>query len=210
MATVAQFIDDARFDLRDYQTGLEYDDDELLVYVNRMAKVLDSTLTALNSSFVHKQSTVALGAAVNYLDAKTNLNSGNWDSIREVWISQTMLEKIGVDHLYYKRKYLTNTGQPYYWALAGDNIQFEVTTDAIYSLTINYNQTTGTLTAASDMPYSDRFDDVFREMLVMHAKAKKEGAMSPTEQTYQAAFRRVAIELQIRTDFVPKYYRLGF
>ena len=210
MATVAQFVDDARFDLRDYQTGLEFDDDELLTYINRMAKVLDSTLTALNSSFVHKQSTVSLGAAVNYLDVKTNLNSGKWDSIREIWIGQDMLEKTSVDSLYYKRKFLTGTGKPYYWAVAGDNVQFEMTTDAVYSLTINYNQTTGTLTASSNMPYSDRFNEVFREMLVMHAKAKKEGAMSPSEQVYQAAFRRVAIEQQIRSDFIPKYYRLGF
>jgi hypothetical protein len=54
------------------------------------------------------------------------------------------------------------------------------------------------------------FNEVFRELLVMHAKAKKEGQIAPSEQMYTAMFRRVAAEDIIRTDFKPKYYNLGF
>jgi hypothetical protein len=266
MGTVADFIDSARYDLRDYNTGLEFDDEELLVYINRMAKVLDSTLTALNSSFVHAQSWLALAAGAYKIDARTNLNSGNWDSIRSVWLKDDQLQKIPVDELYYKREfnrsqmvegdslvvggvyeianrttldfttcgasantagtlftctvvgtlgsgdvaYSYQTGRPQYWALEGDYIVVEYPSDAAYRLTVYYNKTTATLTSGGNMPYSSKFDEVFREMLVMHAKAKKEGQMSPTEQTYFAAFRRVATELQIRSDFKPKYYHLDF
>ena len=212
MATVDTFIDSARYDLRDYQGGLEFDDDEILEYINRMVIVLDSTLTALNSSHVHgTDSTVDLLIATNSVDIKTNLNSGNWDSIRSVWISQNRLEKISVDLMYYKRKYLsTSTGQPQFWAHEGDNLIFDLTADQKYDLTIHYNKRTATLTTASNMPYSDRFNQIFRELLVMHAKAKKEGSIAPPEQMYSAMFRRVAIEDQIRIDFVPKNYRIGF
>ena len=266
MATVDQFIDSARYDLRDYQTGLEFDDEELLEYINRMSSVLDSTLTALNSSFVRGVETEIISAPSIQFNAKSLVNSGNWDTIKEIWIDQNRLEKISVDLLDYKRKWNTtvetsgyalivggtyeilarttldfttcgasantvgaifvctvtgtlgtgdavntwNTGEPQFWAQAGPNILFEISTGSTYVLNLYYNKKTAVLALTDDMPYNDTFNEVFRELLVMHAKAKKEGGIAPSEQMYSAVFRRVALETQIRTDFKPKYYRIGF
>jgi hypothetical protein len=212
MATVEQFIDDARYDLRDYQVGLEFDDEELLVYINRMRKSLDSMLTSLNSSFVQAEDStnVILLDGDNSVSIATALNSGNWDSIREVWIGQNRLEKISLDLLYYKRIYRTDEAEPQFWAHHGDLIEFEGDADQNYTLRIRYNKTTPILTYTDAMPYSDTFNEIFRELIVMHAKAKKEGQMAPTEQAYQALFRQIAFQQQIRTDFKPKYYHLGF
>lgn len=266
MTTVATFIDSARFDLRDYQTGLEFDDDELVEYINRMARALDSMLTSLSSSYVHSTATLVVADPVIRIDARSLINSGNWDSIRSVWIGNDRLEKIPIDHMYYKNKFnhsqidegdtlvvgsvyeITarttldftasgaaantagtvftctvagtlgasdaankwNTGRPYYWAQEGEYIVFELATSTDYVFTIHYNKRTATLTTASSMPYNDQFNEVFRELLVMHAKAKKEGQIGPSEQVYQSLFRQILFQQQIRTDRVPKYYKLDF
>ena len=53
MATVQSIIDSARYDLVDYVDGvglgIEFDDTELLNYMNRMIGILDSNLVSLNS-----------------------------------------------------------------------------------------------------------------------------------------------------------------
>lgn len=266
MTTVASFIDSARYDLRDYQTGLEFGDDELIEYINRMARALDNMLVSLNSSYVHGVSSHILSDPAISIDLSSALNSGNWDSIRSIWIENDRLEKIPLDHLYYKRKFnsnqvvegtalvvgstyeivsrttldftgcgasantagtmfvctvtgtlgasdianLWNTSQPYFWSQEGRNIVFEIANNTDHVLTIHYNKKTGTLSESSNMPYNDQFNENFRELLVMHAKAKKEGQMSPSEQVYQSVFRQIAYAQQIRTDRIPKYYKLDF
>lgn len=266
MTTVASFIDSARFDLRDYQTGLEFDDDELVEYINRMARSLDNTLISLNSSYAHGTSSHIMADPAISIDLTSALNSGNWDSIRAVWIGNDRLEKIPLDHMYYKRKFNStqlvegdtlvvgttyeivsrvtldftgcgasantagtmfactvagtlgasdianqwNTGEPNFWSQEGRSLIFDLANNTDHVLTIHYNKKTGTLTTASNMPYNDQFNENFRELLVMHAKAKKEGQMSPSEQVYQSVFRQIAYAQQIRTDTIPKYYRLDF
>lgn len=210
MATVQEFIDSARFDLRDYQKGLEFDDDELLEYINRMRLALDSMLISLNSSYVHDEGTLTLLTGDNEVDARTNLNSGNWDSIRDIWVLKDRIEKISVDLMFYKRIFISGTARPQFWSIRGDFILVDQTADQNYTLTVRYNKRTPKLDLTDDMPYSDVFNETFRELLVMHAKAKKEGVIAPTEQTYMALFRQIAIGQQIRADYKPKYYHLGF
>ena len=60
------------------------------------------------------------------------------------------------------------------------------------------------------MPYDGRYDQLFREMLVMHAKAKKEGNVGQPEGIYHEIFRRRAWEETLRRNFVPKPYRIDF
>lgn len=266
MTTVATFIDSARYDLRDYQSGLEFDDDELIEYINRMARALDNILISLNSSYVHGTSSHILADPAISINLSSSLNSGNWDSIKAVWIEKNRLEKIPLDHLFYKRKFNQtqivegtalvvgstyeivarttldftgcgasantvgtvfvctvagtlgtgdiankwNTGEPNFWSQEGRYLLFDLCNNTDHVLTIHYNKKTGTLASGSDMPYSDQFNGCFRELLVMHAKAKKEGQMSPTEQTYQSIFRQLAYAQQIRTDTIPRYYKLDF
>lgn len=266
MTTVAQFITSSRYDLRDYGTGLEFDDEELLEYINRMVKILDSTLISINSSFVVSNSTLLIPTSTLRYDIETNLNSGNFDSIREIWTGNNRLEKISMDLMWYKQRFNSdqqisgfalvvgntyeilarttldftgcgaasntagvvfvctvagtlgtgdavnswNVAEPQFWTRQDGYIVFELPSNQIYGMQFLYNKLTATLTTSSNMPYNNAFNEFFRELLVMHAKAKKEGTIAPTEQTYSAMFRKAAYEQTIRADFQPKYYKLDF
>jgi len=60
------------------------------------------------------------------------------------------------------------------------------------------------------MPYNGLYDHLFREMLVMHAKAKKEGDIGTPENVYSEIFRKRAWETTIRRNFIPKGYSIDF
>lgn len=210
MATVQSIITSARYDLRDYQKGLVYDNAELLDYLNRMVGVLDSTLASMRSDLVEEEDTsFTLSADTKVVDLST-LNSGLWDSIRSVWIDQDELEKISIDHMRFKRQFRSGTSQPQYWCLSGLNMLFEEDAADDYSLEIYYNKKTGELTLTNDMPYNDIFNEDIREMLVLHAKAKKSGRISRADSFYSDVFRQRAMAENLRRQHLPKYYWLGF
>lgn len=210
MATFDTLIDNARYDLRDYQTGLEFDDAELMVFINRMLRVLESSLTALNSDLVHGSASLIFSATVYSLSLSA-LNSGNWDSIRSLWYGNYQLTKIPLDAIYlYRQMSSTETGQPEYWAIEGDTIQFNRKSDIAYTLTCYYNKRIGTVTSTTSTPFNGIFDDSIREMLVMHAKAKKEGNLGKAEMLYGEMFRKRAMEIELRRSFVPDTYVRNF
>ena len=60
------------------------------------------------------------------------------------------------------------------------------------------------------MPYNDIFNELFREMLVLHAKAKKEGRVSRSDSLYTEFFRTRAMQENTRRDWVKRPYWLGF
>jgi len=102
------------------------------------------------------------------------------------------------------------TGKPNYWALEGQTLQFDMISDQPYTITCWYNKTTGDVIASASTPYNGIFDDWLREMLVMHAKGKKEGTLGKTEMLYSELARKRAMEIQVRRSFVPKPYRIDF
>jgi hypothetical protein len=303
MATVQSVLDAARYDLVDFTdgvgVGIEFDDTELLHYLNRMVGIMDSTLASLNSDLVHgTEEDIDTVADQNYIDL-VNMNGGYWDSIRSIWIGDNRLEKITLDQLYYKRKFLTNAAEPRYYALEGTVVQFDVDADAAHTdVVIHYNRKhrplvisqsftftadnsteiftttsahgwmridgpvtvsnsggalptgitastdywviritgttyylatskgaaladsnlsissngTGTQTVSQTdvMPYDSIFDEFLREMLVMHAKAKKEGAIEKSEIFYNQIFKGRAMQEEIRRGYIPRPYYLEF
>jgi hypothetical protein len=110
MGTVSSFLTSARYDLIDYGTGLEFDDRELVDFLNRMIRTMDSTLAALNSELVHGTETnIDTVADQDYVDL-TYMNNGYWDSIRSIWNdADIIMEKIGLDLMMYKRKWITSS-----------------------------------------------------------------------------------------------------
>jgi len=140
MGTVANLIEEARYDLVDYQEGLEYDDRVLFVYVNRLISVMDSTLTSLRSDHIHGVETnLDCIAGQNYVDL-TNMNNGNWDSLRHVWIGQDRKYPNSIDATYYKRKFRTGNAEPQYWGLEGKRLLWEQDSSAHTDLVIHYNK----------------------------------------------------------------------
>ena len=213
MALVQTLITSARYDLRDYGKGLIFDNAELLDYLNRMVGIMDSTLASLDSDLVEAQSDgdVTLAEDAKYADISSDLNSGLWDSIKDVWIDTDKLTQLSVDKMRVKRIWNSSTsGQPNYWALSETNLLFEYDADDDYSLDIYYNKKTDTLTLTDSMPYNSIFDETFRELLVGNAKAKKEGRISQSDGFYSELFRRRAMQENLRRNHVPKPYSKDF
>ncbi len=210
MATVQSVVDSARYDLKDQK--VRFGDTELLEYLNRAVGVLDSVLTALNSDLVHGSETgIDTVTDQNYVDLSSDLNSGNWDSIRSVWIGTTKLVKYPLDRIIYKQQFNSTSGQPYYWALEGNNIVFEKDADQVYSdLKIYYNKKTATLALTDSMPYTDRFNDLIRESTVLMAEAKRNDEVKSADAMFYETFMRKAIEEEIRRSYYKKPYYKDF
>ena len=143
MATVQSIIDSSRYDLVDYVDGvglgIEFDDTELLNYMNRMVGILDSNLVSLNSDLTEnicQYVTPTTGQA--WIDLTTALNSGNWLDIRSVWWGSNKLEKVSLDRLRYDSMYRSSTSIPTTWALAGRRILFDQGTSAVTDLADGY------------------------------------------------------------------------
>jgi hypothetical protein len=210
MATVQSVLDSARYDLHDYQTGLMWDDTELLNYLNRMVGVMDSTLAVLSSDLVEAEETdIDCVADQNYVDL-ASMNSGLWDSIRSVYISTNMIYPITMDLLRYKRIYRNNSARPYYYGLSNRRLEWDVPSDSAYtSLIIYYNKKTADLALTDSMPYSDIFNEFFRSQLITYAKSKQDGA-NQGDQLDVSIFNRRAREEVIRRNFNKKYYHIDF
>jgi hypothetical protein len=143
MGTVADLIESARYDLQDYEKGLDFDDRMMYLFLNRMVGLMDSQLTSLNSGLVHStEENIDTVADQNYVDL-TWMNNTQWDSIRSVWIGNDRKQEISLDLMYYKRKFRSGSAEPEYWALEGRRIIFEVDADDAHTdLVIHYNKKT--------------------------------------------------------------------
>jgi hypothetical protein len=167
MGTVTSFLQSARYDLIDYGTGLEFDDRELIDFLNRMIRSMDSTLAALNSELVHGTETnIDTVADQDYVDL-THMNNGNWDSIRSVWNDDDIrMEKIGLDFMMYKRKFITSSLKCNYWTPLGRQILFEGDMDAAYTgFIVHYNKKTRPLLQS----YSTTFTAATTDIVTMSA-----------------------------------------
>ncbi|GAG52971.1 unnamed protein product, partial [marine sediment metagenome] len=103
MATALEVINSARYDVGDYGTGVMWDNTELLNYLNRMVEVINSELVAQESELVEQEETdINCVANQKYVDL-SNLNSGLWTNIIDVWIGQDLIEQISVRTMRYKR-----------------------------------------------------------------------------------------------------------
>ena len=164
MATAQSILDSARYDLGDYETGIMWDDTELLNYLNRMIGIMNSQLVALESELVEEEELdIDCVADQDYVDI-SGLNSGLYQTILRVWIGKDLIQ-----------------------------------------------QTTLAALALDDsMPYDDRFNEVFREVMVLYALAKKDGNVSGVSRTMTALFQKRAMEETISRNFVPRGYYIDF
>ena len=206
MATVATFLTNVRWQLRDADASLYDDDSELLLYLNTAIAQLDSILSQINSDRVLTNSTLALGAAANYVAAPTGCMVG-----RHAWISTDFLHKVDPDYIMVRRKNLgTTTGQPMYWAHQGANIIFDYTTDDAYSVDFYYDVATTAITATStSMPYSDVYNDMLLQGVTILAKSPREYSLN-AEGVLHDFFMENAMKREIKRRHSPKKYIVGF
>lgn len=211
MATVQTIIDSARYDLVDATdgvgVGIEFDDTELLNYTNRMIGLLDSTLSAMGSDLVEgKEEDIDTVFNQAYVDI-SSLNSGLWSNIRSVWIGSDKLTKQSLNQVREESMYRSGVAQPYEWALYNQQILFPQACDAAHTdLVIYYDKKTAVLTLSSSMPYFDIYNEFLREMIVLNAKAKKEGLISKADTFFSALFKMRVMQEEISRGFIPKTY----
>jgi len=211
MATLQDVIDDARYGLVDYVdgvgVGIEFDDEELLNYLNRMISLMDSQLSALNSDLVEaKEEDIDTVASQAYVDI-SGLNSGNWTRVRSVWIGNDRLDQVSLPYLRYTSMFRSGDARPTIWALSHQKILFpQGCDDAHTDFVIYYDKKTGTLTLSDNMPYNDLFNGFLREMLVQTAKAKKDERLNKSADIMTRLFKERAMHEVIAREFVPKQY----
>ena len=211
MATAQTIIDSARYDLVDYVdgvgVGIQFDDAELLNYLNRMVGLMDSSLSALQSDLVEAKEegidTVASSASVDI----SGLNSGLWTRLRSVWIGSTRLEQVSLNYMRYTSMFRSNDARPTIWALSNNLILFPTGCDSAHTdFVIYYDKKTAELTLSDSLPYSGIFDEFFREMMVMAVRTKRMGQPAKADQLYSAMFRQRAMTEEIQRGFIPKPY----
>ena len=205
--TVQNIIDSARYDLSDFESGLDFDDVELLNYFNRMVGLLDSTLSSLRSDLVEAEELgIDTVSGQAYVDI-SGLNSGLWSRVRRVWIGSNLLEQVSLAYMRYTRMYRSSSARPTIWALSNDKILFpQNDSDTRTDLTIYYDKKTATLVVGDDMPYRDRFNEFLREMLVQTAKGKKNDNATKSDQLFTSLFRQRLMQEEIARGFIPKPY----
>lgn len=204
--TVANIITAARYELRDPNaTQFDSDNVELTGYLNRALVQLDNALSAMNSDWVlTEDATTTLSAAANSVTTPARCVR-----VRKVWISSDKLIKKLPDYIYYKRKFITATGQPVYFAHKAATIIFEQTADANYDLTIYYDQKTSALTPGGNMPHDDEFNEALKQAMILLAKNRQEGGVV-TDAALFDFFTQAAIGKVIGRKTTPKRYKLGF
>jgi len=211
MATAQDVIDSARYDLVDFVdgigVGIEFDDAELLNYLNRMVGLMDSTLSALQSDLVEgEELAIDTVASQDYVDI-SGLNSGLWNRIRSVWIGATRLEQVSLNYMRYTRQFRSNDGRPTIWALSHQRILFPQGCDSAHTdFNIYYDKKSATLALTDNMPYYDLFNEFIREMLVMTSKAKKEGILDKGDRLFTSMFRSRAMQEETARGFIPIPY----
>lgn len=206
MATVATFLTNVRWQLRDADASLYDDDSELLLYLNTAINQLDSILSQINSDRVLANSTLTLTAGAAYVAAPANCIVG-----RHAWIGTDFIQKTDPDSIMVRRKNLgSTTGQPQYWAHQGGNIVFDYTSDQIYSVDFYYDVATAAITATStSMPYNDVYNDMLMQGVVILAKSPREYALN-AEGVLHDFFMENAMKREIKRRHSPKHYVLGF
>lgn len=205
MSTAATVLNGIRYDLRNYG-DIDFDEPQMIHYLNRALYQLDYTLIQHNSDWTLNSDDVTLSTSDNYVDVPTGAIN-----IREVWIGDDRLENLDAMALFYKREFISDTFQPRYWSHVADDIEFEVTADADYTVTVYYDKQSTSISASTDtMPYEGRFDNLLREATVLLLESKKYKNPSEADAAYLGVFDRLVYHDTINRKFVKKNYSLDF
>jgi len=204
MALASAIITSARYDLRD--TGsTEYSDAELLDYLNRGQVQLYSILQSLRSDWVHaSDTTITLEEDDNSVAVPTDFST-----VRSVWIGDDLLTKKDVDFIYYRRKFVSGTAKPVFYATEAQIFIFEYTADQDYDLTIYYNKDSTDLELTDTMPFNSKFDQPLRQVTVLQAKSRNEYDILGDAAIYDFLMD-AALGKVISRNHQPKGYRINF
>lgn len=206
MALVSEFFTSKlRYDLRDFG-GQDYDDDQLLEYLNRSVRILDMELMRMRSDYTVNSGSVTLLSAAYSVAIPTNCST-----IRRIYYSQTEKYEMKWDNVFYRRTlWNSGTGEPNYWAQRGDNIEFDRIADQDYAMTVTYDKWTGDLALTDNMPYSDDFNNYLVQGTSMFATSAKKDQVIPVDQQVHQLFRSELTRNVVVRNFVRRPYTMDF
>lgn len=207
IATVADVIASARYDLRDFG-GQKFDDDQMVNYVNRVIPLLDRLLIKQNSDFTMTvgTNTLSSGEYTSTAPTRSELIVSMFNSTEEIYKESLK----SVLYRYQMNNESSITGPPNYWAYNNNSLVFDIEADANYTLDVHYHVNTTTLTTSGNMPYNDWFNDVIvQAIVIMATKAKEDKIVNPDMQFYEL-FKREVNSAVVGRNHVPKRKHLGF
>jgi uncharacterized protein YfiM (DUF2279 family) len=203
MTLLSAEITELRYDIRD-ENATQYSDAMLTAYYKRVVRAMDDWLAKVKSDWVLSTDTLTLLSAGTSVALPSDFNSArsvqigsdyeDLDGATPEWIYQQQLE--------------TSSGQPEYYAIHKLNMIFERAAGAEYSIYLKYNQRQAILTTASDMPYSDRFNDTLRAAVEMIARNRNERAITGTYALYDL-FSKASTGTAVNRRTIKKT-RLGY
>lgn len=206
MATISEFFTNkVRYDLRDYG-GQDYDDDQLLEYLNRSIRILDMELMRMRSDYTVNSDTVTL-----LTDAYAVALPENASTIRRIYYGQIEKYEKKWDSIF-RRRILWNgtTGEPTYWTQRGDNIEWDQLANDDYEFTVVYDKWTGDLDLTKDMPYSDDFNNYLVQGTTIFATSAKKDKPTQADQQVHSLFRSELTRNVVVRNFVRRPYTMDF
>jgi hypothetical protein len=207
IATVADIITSARYDLRDFG-GQKFDDDQLVDYMNRIVALLDELLITKQSDFTMTSADVTLSSGEYVATSPTRSNL----VVALFYGTEKIIKEPLSDVMY--RYQINNegsvTGKPRYWAYNNNNLLFNVEADDDYTLKAHYHVKTATLDSSSNMPYNDWFNNYLREALVVMASKARDDKVVSVDMQFYELFKRIVDSAVVGRNFIPKTNKLDF
>jgi len=124
-------------------------------------------------------------------------------------IKNLEVEKLSTNDLYVKRKWISATGRPFYWAWEGTSVIFDYKADQAYGLLFHFNRKSAVLQMSTTMPYNGEFDESLREGLVMFGKQRR-GEIENADIAIASMIKQAVMTKATRRNHIPERYRLDF
>jgi hypothetical protein len=215
MANAISVVNDARYDLKDYGTGVNIENVELLNYLNRVIRIFGKELCRVNSEYTHTSTSTSTSASTAYIAAPSTAHH-----IRSVWIGTDKLTHISSNEMDEKRKWYdisSAQAKPQYWCHRGANILFQQqpgqdASSADWVCTIHSNNIPAAITSidSSAMPWASHYDDHLIQSLVFYTRAKKDDTMENPDAAIAKMARQMAVGEYISRNNVRKGYYIDF
>ncbi len=192
----------SRYDLRDVNKT-QWTDPELLDYLNRNLRVLETALASIRSDWSKSHSDVSVTSGLSYSALPSDFMTP-----RSLWDGQDEVYKETIDRIEEMQR-RNESGVPTYYAVNKLELIYNKEPIESGSFRLEYNSKNEALLFGSDMPYNDEFNDVLREGLIIMAKNRNERLATPSlglmEMYSNAGQARV-----ISRNHVKKRYQVNF
>jgi hypothetical protein len=192
MVTVQNFLNEVRYDTRDF-TKHDFDDTQFVVYLNRAMRLLADELSRRRASDVYTTKSLDQADGNIYIDVST------YDIIapREIWRGQNFVYKKPMEWIYRQRQLsdtsATPSGTPLNWGWDDYNqyiaFDYENNSGSAISFTVFWDVYPTAVTTASDMPYNDKYNSLLREGLLVLAKKSKRDEINNVDSAMQELFK---------------------